>query len=148
MLHLDHFTFDLVSQLSKWLPNLKFFPSEDPGSKLSKLSIIQITTSYIMYLARQCGLDYTKNEPNLSIEECHQRLQILIHLGKFKTKAKFSRRSKSEQSQLINENYDKPTQESETTKYAEPRGFLTLPDVSTVAVGGIPHIFNPVGLRD
>ena len=27
MLHFDHFTLGLVSQLSKWLPNLKFFPS-------------------------------------------------------------------------------------------------------------------------
>ena len=27
MLHLDHFTLGLVSQLSKWLLNLKFFPS-------------------------------------------------------------------------------------------------------------------------
>ena len=27
LLHLEHFTLELVSQLSKWPPNLKFFPS-------------------------------------------------------------------------------------------------------------------------
>ena len=29
MLHLGHFTLGLVSQLSKWPPNLKLFPSID-----------------------------------------------------------------------------------------------------------------------
>ena len=38
MLHLDHFTLELVSQLSKWPPNLKFFPSIEYGIVLRMAS--------------------------------------------------------------------------------------------------------------
>ena len=40
-LHLDHFTLGLVSQLSKWPPNLKFLPSVSVSKKVSKSNELQ-----------------------------------------------------------------------------------------------------------
>ena len=46
---------------------------------MSKLSIIKIATSYIMYLSRQCGYDYTADKSEPSIEECYKNLMNLIN---------------------------------------------------------------------
>ena len=35
-------------------------------------------TGYINLLSRQCGMDYSPDQSNPSIEECHKRLQTLI----------------------------------------------------------------------
>ena len=54
-------------------------PTEDKCAKMSKLSIIKIATSYIMYLSRQCGYDYTADKSEPSIEECYKNLMNLIN---------------------------------------------------------------------
>ena len=54
-------------------------PVDDKNSKMSKLSIIKIATSYIMYLSRQCGYDYTTDKSEPSIEECYHNLKNLIN---------------------------------------------------------------------
>ena len=46
---------------------------------MSKLSIIKIATSYIMYLSRQCGYDYTADKSEPTIEECYKNLMNLIN---------------------------------------------------------------------
>ena len=46
---------------------------------MSKLSIIKIATSYIMYLSRQCGYDYTTDKSEPTIEECYGNLMNLIN---------------------------------------------------------------------
>ena len=46
---------------------------------MSKLSIIKIATSYIMYLSRQCGYDYTADKSEPSIEEFYKNLMNLIN---------------------------------------------------------------------
>lgn len=48
------------------------------GSKMSKLSIIKIATSYIMCLSRQCGYDYSADKSAPDIEECRAQLEQLI----------------------------------------------------------------------
>lgn len=53
-------------------------PIDDKGAKMSKLSIIKIATSYIMYLSRQCGYDYTQDKSAPTIEECYHNLTNLI----------------------------------------------------------------------
>ena len=53
-------------------------PVDDKSAKMSKLSIIKIATSYIMYLSRQCGHDYTSDKSEPSIEECYANLKNLI----------------------------------------------------------------------
>lgn len=53
-------------------------PVDDKSAKMSKLSIIKIATSYIMYLSRQCGYDYTTDKSEPSIEECYTNLTNLI----------------------------------------------------------------------
>jgi len=53
-------------------------PVDDKSSKMSKLSIIKIATSYIMYMSRQLGYDYTEDKSEPSIEECYLQLKNLI----------------------------------------------------------------------
>ena len=53
-------------------------PIEDKCAKMSKLSIIKIATSYITYLGRQCGYDYTADKCEPTIEECYVNLKNLI----------------------------------------------------------------------
>lgn len=53
-------------------------PIEDSSAKMSKLSIIKIATSYIQYLSRQCGYDYSADKSEPSIEECYVNLKNLI----------------------------------------------------------------------
>jgi len=53
-------------------------PIEDKCAKMSKLSIIKIATSYITYLGRQCGYDYTPDKCEPTIEECYVNLKNLI----------------------------------------------------------------------
>ena len=53
-------------------------PIEDKCAKMSKLSIIKIATSYITYLGRQCGYDYTADKSEPTIEECYVNLKDLI----------------------------------------------------------------------
>ena len=53
-------------------------PIDDKMAKMSKLSIIKIATSYINYLSRQCGYDYTTDKSEPSIEECYKDLKDLI----------------------------------------------------------------------
>ena len=60
----------------------KVIPVEDNCSKLSKLSIIRIATGYIMLLSRQCGMDYSSDQSNPSVEECQKRLANLIRCEK------------------------------------------------------------------
>ena len=48
-------------------------------SKMSKLSIIKIATTYIMCLSRQCGFDYSEDKSAPSIEECREKLNELIN---------------------------------------------------------------------
>ena len=60
----------------------KVIPVEDNCSKLSKLSIIRIATGYIMLLSKQCGLDYSPDQSNPSLEECQKRLVDLIRCEK------------------------------------------------------------------
>lgn len=55
-----------------------FIPLEDKGVKLSKLSIIKISTSYILLLARQLGYDYSKDGSNPSEAKCKLDLETLI----------------------------------------------------------------------
>ena len=60
--------FWLLTCLSDFVFSGKFeylrsaIPTEDKCAKMSKLSIIKIATSYIMYLSRQCGYDYTSDK--------------------------------------------------------------------------------------
>lgn len=53
-------------------------PVEDKCAKMSKLSIIKIATSYITYLSRQCGYDYSTDKCEPTIEECYVNLKNLI----------------------------------------------------------------------
>jgi hypothetical protein len=53
-------------------------PVEDKCSKMSKLSIIKIATSYIMCLSRQCDYDYSSDKSQPSLEECREQLNELI----------------------------------------------------------------------
>ena len=48
------------------------------GSKMSKLSIIKIATSYIMCLSRECGYDYSADKSAPSLENCRKQLEDLI----------------------------------------------------------------------
>ena len=61
------------------------------GSKLSKLSIIKIATSYIMVLSRMAGLDYSADQSAPSVEDCIRRCAELV-------KAETKSRKKSSES--------------------------------------------------
>ena len=63
-----------------------------PGSKLSKLSIIKIATSYIMVLSRMSGHDYSADESAPSIEECIRQCADLVK-AEAKTRKKSSESS-------------------------------------------------------
>ena len=61
------------------------------GSKLSKLSVIKIATSYIMVLSRMAGLDYSMDQSAPSVEDCIRRCAELV-------KAETKSRKKSSES--------------------------------------------------
>jgi len=71
-------------------------PTSDdlPGSgasKLSKLSVIKIATSYITLLSRMAGYDHSKDKSSPSIEECIKQCADLV-------KAEAKSRKKSSES--------------------------------------------------
>ena len=72
--------YNFVSYFSEQFEYLRSaIPTEDKCAKMSKLSIIKIATSYIMYLSRQCGYDYTADKSEPTVEECYRNLMNLIN---------------------------------------------------------------------
>lgn len=64
----------------------KLVPSLAPDQKLSKLSILRISCSYIMLLAAMNDLDYSADSQGYTIEECTEMLTETIN-----SEAKFKR---------------------------------------------------------
>jgi len=62
---------------------------DSSGSKLSKLSIIKIATSYIMVLSRMAGLDYSEDQTAPSVEDCIKQCAELVK-AESKTRKKSS----------------------------------------------------------
>jgi hypothetical protein len=59
------------------------------GSKLSKLSVIKIATSYIMVLSRMAGYDYSHDASAPTVEECIRKCADLVK-AESKTRKKSS----------------------------------------------------------
>ena len=65
---------------------------DNSGSKLSKLSVIKIATSYIMVLSRMAGLDYSADQDAPTVEDCIKHCAELVK-AESKTRKKSSESS-------------------------------------------------------